>query len=114
AQYQPRSGDDAPRYADFTFPPDGKWTDPKGMVAFLHEKGIRVLLWQVPVLKKNPEPHPQHDADRAHFEAEGYGVREADGSLYKVRPFWFRDGYLLDVTNAAACDWWLQKRAYLL
>src|SRR5690606_38311546 len=37
-----------------------------------------------------------------------------DGSLHKVRPFWFRNGWLWDVTNPAARDWWLGKREYLL
>jgi alpha-glucosidase (family GH31 glycosyl hydrolase) len=114
AQYEPKAGSAAPRYSDFTFPPDGKWTDPKGMVDWLHERGIRVLLWQIPVLKILEAPHAQHEADRAHFEQFGFGVHEADGSLHTVRPFWFRGGYLWDVRNPAARDWWLGKRTYLL
>jgi len=114
AEYTARPGDVAPQYSDFRFPAGGKWQDPKGMVDWLHEKGIRVLLWQIPVLKKLEQPHPQHEADHAYFEQSGFGVHEADGSLHKVRPFWFRGGYLWDVTNAAARDWWLSKRAYLL
>lgn len=114
AQYTPRPGHEAPRYGDFTFPADGKWTDPKGMVDWLHANDIKILLWQIPVMKILEQPHPQHEADRAYFEQEGLGVKEADGSLHKVRPFWFRGGYLWDVTNPAARDWWLNKRAYLL
>jgi alpha-glucosidase (family GH31 glycosyl hydrolase) len=60
------------------------------------------------------QPHPQHEADRAYFEQQGLGIKEADGSLHKVRPFWFRNGYLWDVTNPQAREWWLNKRAYLL
>jgi alpha-glucosidase (family GH31 glycosyl hydrolase) len=114
AEYAPVSGDKALRYDDFTFPPDGKWTDPKGMVDWLHEQGVKLRLWQVPVMKQAENPHAQHDADRAHYEQSGFGVREADGSPYLVRPFWFRGGYLWDVTNPAERDWWLNKRAYLL
>jgi alpha-glucosidase (family GH31 glycosyl hydrolase) len=114
AQYAPTSGEQALRYADFTFPAAGKWPDPKGLVDWLHQNNTRILLWQLPVLKAGDALHPQHAADRASFEQRGFGVREADGSLYKVRPFWFRDGYLWDVTNPAARDWWLHKRAYLL
>ena len=114
AQYTPQPGDHMPRYRDFTFPADGKWPDPKGMVDHLHAHDIRLLLWQVPVLKASAEPHPQHDADRQYYESAGFGVREADGSLHKVRPFWFRGGAIWDVTNPAERDWWLNKRAYLL
>lgn len=113
-QYQPRSGAHIPRYEDFTFPSDGKWYDPRGMVERLHSHDIKLLLWQIPVLKAAEEPHAQHDADRAHYEASGFGVREADGSLHKVRPFWFRGGAIWDVTNPAEREWWLNKRAYLL
>jgi alpha-glucosidase (family GH31 glycosyl hydrolase) len=84
------------------------------MVEWLHTQGIRVLLWQIPVMKILEQPHAQHEADRAYFEQAGFGVHEADGSLHKVRPFWFRGGFLWDVTNAAERDWWLSKRAYLL
>jgi alpha-glucosidase (family GH31 glycosyl hydrolase) len=112
AEYSPRAGDDFPRLADFKF--GGKWPDPHGMIQALHEKGIRLLLWQIPTFKYIEEAYPQHEADKAVFEAGTFGVQEADGSLYKVRPFWFRDGYLLDVTNPAALNWWFGKRAYLL
>jgi len=114
AQYTPKAGSTAPHYADFTFPADGKWTNPKAMVDWLHEQGIRVLLWQIPVMKTLDQPHPQHQADRAYFEQSGFGVREVDGSLHKVRPFWFRGGYLWDVTHPQGREWWLNKRAYLL
>jgi alpha-glucosidase (family GH31 glycosyl hydrolase) len=114
AQYTPKLGSSAPRYGDFTFPPDGKWTDPKSMVGWLHENDIRVLLWQIPVFKSIDYPHAQHDADRTYFEQSGFGVRDEDGSMHRVRPFWFRGGYIWDVTNPNAREWWLNKRAYLL
>lgn len=114
AQYDPLPGHAAPRYEDFTFPPDGKWPNPREMIGWLHAHNIRVVLWQIPVLKAIDGAHPQHDADREYFEQQGFGVREADGNLYTVRPLWFRGSYLWDVTNPAAREWWLQKRAYLL
>lgn len=114
AQYMPQPGDHVPRYSDFTFPADGKWPDPKGLADHLHARDIRLLLWQIPALKASAEPHPQHDADRQYYEAAGFGVREADGSLHRIRPFWFRGGAIWDVTNPAERDWWLNKRAYLL
>ncbi len=114
AQYDAIPGDRAFRYEDFTFPAEGKWPDPKAMTDWLHAHGIRLVLWQIPVLKAAEGAHAQHETDRAHFEASGFGVREPDGSLYRVKPFWFRGGYLWDPTNAAANEWWLNKRAYLL
>lgn len=112
AAYTPVGGSERLHARDFQF--GGKWPDPQGMIDSLHADGIRLLLWQIPVLKKNETPHPQQDNDRAYFEQQQLGVRQPDGSLYRVRPFWFRDGYLLDVTNPAARQWWMDKRAYLL
>ncbi|MGB7338943.1 MAG: TIM-barrel domain-containing protein, partial [Phototrophicaceae bacterium] len=114
AKYEAISGDKSLTYEDFTFPEDGKWSDPKGMIDWLHEQGVKVLLWQVPVFKDAPEPHLQHDADRDYFESQKLGIREADGSLHRLRPFWFRGGYIPDMTNPQAKNWWLNKRAYLL
>ena len=114
AQYEPKPGSEAFSYEHFTFPPDGRWPDPKGMIDELHRLGIRVLLWQIPVMKRLDEPHPQHDADEAYMIEKGYCVHEADGQPYRVRPPWFHGGLVLDVTNPDAAQWWLSKRAYLL
>ncbi len=114
AQYTAKPGDQALRYEDFTFPPEGKWTNPKAMVDALHAQNIKLILWQIPAMKKIDAPHAQHDADRAFFAEQGFGVHDPDGSLHAIRPFWFRGGWLWDVTNPAARAWWLGKRAYLL
>lgn len=114
AEYTPRPPDQPFRYSDFTFSPDGKWPDPKGLIDFLHAQGIHVLLWQVPVMKRLDAPHPQHDLDEAYMIKQGYCVREASGEPYRIRPFWFRGGLVVDFTNPHAERWWLSKRAYLL
>lgn len=115
AQYTPRPGSEGPRLSDFTFPADGLWPDPKGMVDDLHRRGVQLILWQIPVLKKLDAPHAQQDADRAHAVAAGLVVREADGVRpYLVRPFWFHDGYVPDFTSAETDAWWRAKRQYLI
>jgi len=114
AQYEPKPGGDAFSYDDFTFPPDGRWPDPKGMIDELHRLRIRVLLWQIPVMKELEEPRPQHDTDEVYMIEKGYCVHEADGQPYRVRSSWFHNGLVLDVTNPGAVNWWLSKRAYLL
>ena len=91
----------------------GKWPDPKGLVDWLHERGIRVLLWQIPVLK-DVDDHPQHDADVRHAEDAGLCVHTIDGGTYRNRGWWFPNSRVIDFTNADARRWWFEKRAYLL
>jgi alpha-glucosidase (family GH31 glycosyl hydrolase) len=114
ARYAPKPGGESFSYADFDFPPDRMWPDPKGMVEVLHKKGLRVLLWQIPVLKKGEEAHAQLFNDKAHMLEKGYCVRTEEETPYLVRPFWFRDGLLMDFTHPQGVAWWMSKRAYLL
>jgi alpha-glucosidase (family GH31 glycosyl hydrolase) len=100
--------------ADFAFPPDGAWPDPKGLVGWLHELGIRVLLWQVPLLKTRPAPHGQARADRDVMVERGFGVRDGEGRPYRNRGWWFPGALLPDWTNPEAKWWWLDKRRYLV
>ena len=114
ADYEPVMGADSFSYDDFLFPAAGLWPDPKGMIDELHRQGLRTILWQIPVMKKLESPNDQHARDEAYMVEKGYCVHEADGTPYKIRPFWFRDGLLWDVTNEAGVAWWMNKRAYLL
>lgn len=114
AHYKPKHGGEYFDYTDFEFPPEGMWPDPKGMTDHLHEKGLRLLLWQIPVLKDNQDNHGQLANDREFMLEHGYCVRHSDGSPYLIRPFWFHNGLLMDFTHPKGVDWWMEKRAYLL
>ncbi len=100
--------------ADFTFPPDGAWPDPAGFVDRLHASGIKVLLWQVPLLKADPPPGSQAGADRDTALERRYVVRQGNGRPYRNPGWWFQGALLPDWTNDEAVDWWLAKRRYLI
>lgn len=91
----------------------GRWPDPAGLVRWLHGKGLRVLLWQIPVLK-DEEGHPQHSRDVAHAEEMGFCVRTETGGSYRNRAWWFPGARVLDFSNPQARTWWFAKRAYLV
>src|SRR5690606_36785045 len=78
-----------------------------------HEHGVRVVLWQIPVLKHLTEPHAQHDNDEQHMIEQGYAIANADGSPYRNKGWWFTDGLVMDFTNPKAREWWFGKRRYL-
>ena len=111
--------DGAPhRLDDFTFPPDGAWPDPKGMIDELHEREIKIHLWQIPLVKMRPHPQGQAAADAAAAIREGVLVQEEapDGSLrpYRNRGWWFPLGLMPDLTDDRAAKWWTEKRRYLV
>lgn len=114
AVYQPHPDGGPHRLLHFTFPEDGAWPDPKGMIDRLHAGGIRVLLWQIPLVKAHPPPRGQARHDRDTMVARRYGVREADGRQYRNRGWWFPGSLLVDFTNDDARRWWLEKRRYLV
>jgi alpha-glucosidase (family GH31 glycosyl hydrolase) len=114
ARYEIHADGSPHRLADFTFPPDGAWPDPKGLVDWLHERDIRLLLWQAPLLPARVSRVGQARADRDTMMARGYGVREVDGRPYRNRGWWFPGALLPDWTNPEAAAWWLEKRRYLV
>ncbi len=114
AQYQPKPGDQKFSYQDFHFEPDGMWYDPKTMIENLHKDDIHLILWQIPAVKENQQGHPQLANDHQAMLENQYYVKKEDGTPYLIRPFWFKDGLLIDFTNPAAKDWWFSKREYLL
>ena len=114
AQYVEKAGGESFGYDDFTFPDWGRWPNPRGLVEHLHESGLRLILWQIPVIKQAPSlRHGQKQRDETHFIERGYGVRHPDGSPLRLPEGWFKDSLLMDFTNSDAVDWWFSKRQYL-
>jgi alpha-glucosidase (family GH31 glycosyl hydrolase) len=99
------------RLADFTFPADGPWPDPKEMVDELHRRDVRLHLWQIPLIKMRPHPRGQVAADADSAIREGVLIREVapDGALrpYRNRGWWF-------LTDDRAAAWWTERRRYLV
>jgi alpha-glucosidase (family GH31 glycosyl hydrolase) len=112
AVYEPH-GDGAPhRLADFVFPGDGRWPDPKGLIDDLHRRGIRVLLWQIPLARTDVDGQAALDASV--MVERRYCVTADDATPYRNPGGWFNEALLLDFTNDAAVNWWLEKRRYLI
>ena len=102
---------------DFTFAADGAWPDPKAMVDDLHARGIKVILWQIPLLKTAKSEDGLHDQVLAEGQAmvhEDHAVREADGTAYLNRGWWFPKSLMPDLSVQRTRDWWTAKRDYLV
>jgi alpha-glucosidase (family GH31 glycosyl hydrolase) len=112
-------GDGSPhRLSDFSFPSDGAWPDPKAMTDELHDRDIRLHLWQIPLIKMRPHPHGQVAADAAAAIRENVLIREpkpGGGTRpYRNRGWWFPLGLMPDLTDERAAQWWTEKRRYLV
>lgn len=87
AAYAINTDGTAHQAGDFSY--GGVWPDPAGMIADLHNRGIKVILWQIPLQKMRPHPRGQARADADALIREGHAVLEADGRPYRNRGWWF-------------------------
>ncbi|WP_394216811.1 TIM-barrel domain-containing protein [Brachybacterium vulturis] len=120
AQYE-ITADGAPHTgADFTYPADGAWPDPKGMIDELHARGVKVILWQIPLLKTEHDLGTSVPSDAQVLQdgramaAAGHAVREADGSPYHNRGWWFPQSLMADLSTEEGREWWTAHRQYLV
>lgn len=120
ARYRVNADGSAHDAADFDYPADGAWPDPVGMIDELHRRGIKVVLWQIPLLKTRFDLGPdvpedaQVLADGRAMIAGDHAVREADGSPYHNRGWWFPQALMPDLSTRRTRDWWTAKRRYLV
>lgn len=120
ARYEVNLDGSAHEAADFAYPADGAWPDPAGMIADLHDRGIKVVLWQIPLQKTEFDlgaDVPQDSqvlADGRAMVALGHAVREADGTPYHNRGWWFPQALMADLSTPEGRDWWTAKRRYLV
>lgn len=117
AKYTPVPDGRALEREDFDFT-GSPWPDPEGMIRSLHDAGLRLVLWQVPVYKKQgPEeiPNRQNDLDRADAQARSLCVQNSDGTPYTIpEGHWFPGSMVPDFTNPDTVENWFTKRRYLL
>lgn len=117
AKYAPRPGGAPLSLSDFDFS-GSPWPDPAGMIRRLHERGIRVLLWQAPVYKALGPDEPENEQHRLDCEdavRRGLCVKNADGSPYTIpEGHWFPGSMIPDFTNPDTLESWFAKRRCLL
>ena len=105
------------RYDDFDFS-DSPWPDPAGMIQQVHDAGLKLLLWQAPIYKKQgAEEHLniQNELDREDAADRKLCVTMPDGSPYTIpEGNWFPGSMIPDFTNPETVKSWFGKRQYLL
>ena len=117
AKYTPVPDGRSLKYEDFDFSVS-TWPDPAKMIKDVHDAGMKLLLWQVPVYKKqgNDEIQSvQNDLDREDAAARKLCVTMPDGTPYTIpKGNWFPGSMIPDFTNPETVKSWFGKRQYLL
>lgn len=117
AKYTPAADGQPLCYEDFDFS-DSPWPNPKQMAEDLHNNGMKLLLWQAPIYKKQgPEEiqNLQNDLDRADAAKRKLCVTMPDGSPYTIpQGKWFGGSMVPDFTKSETVKSWFGKRQYLL
>lgn len=115
AIYNPCQGKDFLEYKNFSFDRSGKWPDPKGLIEYVHGNKLKMVLWQIPVIKNCENvDNDQHASDEEYVIKNKYCAFNVDGTPYRITYNWFCNSLLIDFTNPQAKEWWFNKRKYLL
>lgn len=115
AEYELKHPAETHSYEEIIFPEWGRWPNPKGMIEYIHNNDLKILLWQIPIQKYlNKQSHPLKDQDEAYMIEKGYVVKNSDGTPYRIPENWFTGSLLMDFTNEEGKKWWFAKRQYLL
>jgi len=114
AQYAVTDGQTGLKAHQITYPQEGAWPDPQQMITELHEQDLRLILWQIPIIKEIGESGSQAEINWNYAVKNNLVVKDSQGDPYRVRGFWFRDGLLPDLTDARVRQWWAEQRRYLV
>lgn len=118
AEYEAKPDGGAMSAEEFRYENSAYWKDPAGMIEKLHERGIRLVLWQIPVYKgqgSGEEPNEQLALDTADAVRRRLCVENEDGSPYRIpEGNWFERSLIPDFSNPKTRSAWFAKRQYLL
>lgn len=100
---------------ELDFSNSSRWPDPKTLCQEIEDQGLKLILWQAPILRLPPCGHyPQAEEDIKYAIQQRFCVMMPDGTPFRCPDGWFKNSLLLDFTNPDAVAWWCQKRKYLL
>ena len=104
------------KYEDYSYEDSAFWSNPKQMIEDIHKAGIKVLLWQAPMIKELEEhesENPQHSLDMKYVVDNDLVVKLNDSPYTIPKGNWFPGSMVPDFTNPETIKWWFNKRQYL-
>lgn len=117
--YKEVPGDKYVPYKDFKYDQNGRFKNPKKLIQDIHKTGLKLLLWDVPVLfvedhKLLHEGYEQRKIDNAYAVKHKEAVMLQNGDPYIIPPGnWWAGSYIPDFTKPSAVKHWFNHRKYL-
>lgn len=118
AKYQEKANGEPFAVEEFDYSESIYWPNPEAMIKHLHDAGLHLLLWQVPVYKKQGKEevkNHQNDLDCLDAVKRSLCVHNTEGLPYEIpQGHWFAGSMIPDFTNPETYKTWFAKRQYLL
>lgn len=114
-----KKGDEHATLSEVNFDNSENWPDAQGLIDELHNSGIRLLLWVVPIYaqginiegKTNIE---QLLSDNNYVKKSSECVLNADGTPYEIPHTWCIESMVPDFTDPVGTKHWFDRFSYLL
>lgn len=114
-----KNGDQFGTLAEMDFSESEQWQNPKAMIDSLHKKGIKVLLWVVPIYAQGVNIEgdcnlEQCYSDNEYVKQTKQCVLNADGTPYLIPHTWCVESMIPDFTDPVGTKNWFNRFSYLL
>lgn len=98
---------------------EGNWPNPKQMIDDIHDQGLHLLLWLVPIYAQGHDLETSFNKeqcliDNEYVKENKYVAMKPNGEVYVIPHTWCVGSMIIDFTNPKACDNWFNHFKYLL
>ena len=109
---------DYAKLKDLDFKNNKIWPDFPKLVSDIHDEGMKLLLWVVPIYAQDECMETKLNVNSAlkeneYVKKEKYVVLKKDGSEYIIPKVWCIGSMIPDFTNKEANDYWFNRLKYL-
>lgn len=114
-----KKGDEFAKLSEVDFSDSKRWIDPKKMIDDLHDDGLKVLLWVVPIYAQGVNIEGDNNieqltSDNDYVKESKECVLNADGTPYEIPHTWCIESMVPDFTDAVGRQHWFNRFNYLL
>ncbi len=115
----PKKGDEYAKKEEIDFKNSARWNNAQGLIDQLHDNGIKILLWVVPIYAQGVNIEGKTNieqllSDNEYVKKTSECVLNADGSPYEIPHTWCIESMVPDFTDPIGTKHWFNRFLYLL